>query len=642
MNQKSPFAEIHQFIRDRTRSIRQDLTIQNIRNESSIQIHEYIARFHILSSHILCEEDPSVFDAFQNTEQLRKVLQTLQELYHDHGHKSCPNEPEFQSYYILTHLKDEDVYRRSLSMPSHIFNSPLVQLALDIVSSVRENNYIRFFKLLEHSKSASNSIVAYLQACISHSHFTYIRKQALVCMTQVYSTIKLSELKRLLRFDSIEESSSFLSQCSIDPKDIVSLNINASTISEASISTKRSYSLVQDILDTKYSYSDIIYLRIAQIESFEIVEQLYTSILYSIIKNLCQQQYKRYIAYSILESTIFSKIIEQVLDSIIRNQMKMQLIQIAYIEIVNNIQAQVINELIPSIIKQSQAKIFHLKWVLNHAILKWKHSFKEQKKLKLRSERRKKRKQQFRQFISELSEQGYDKCPSLIKLFSEYTFLDQVPTKKTFSNPTNSLLESLSKYNWEYVTTDKLDTIHPRDIITKKNILLDIRNTKYSKSELERIMTENEQLIQHGIIWFLSNDKIYSRCINDINNIDSLSNWSVVSIKYIWYVPVLNCIIKPIENKNANITIKLWNYMIQSSRSFILSHINDLESYILPEMDNIESAVMIKGIDHRNKSILIDLLLYMESRHQHIAILNDAYHYWLEKDFCPYCLSRTT
>lgn len=61
---------VHGFVRDRTRSIRQDFTVQNERGATAILCHEIIARFHILSLHHLCQMKG--FSAQQETEQLRK------------------------------------------------------------------------------------------------------------------------------------------------------------------------------------------------------------------------------------------------------------------------------------------------------------------------------------------------------------------------------------------------------------------------------------------------------------------------------------------------------------------------------------------------------------------------------------------
>jgi len=62
--------DTHGFVRDRTRSIRQDFTLQNERGSEAIACHERIVRFHILSLHQMCETDG--FDTHQEMEQLRK------------------------------------------------------------------------------------------------------------------------------------------------------------------------------------------------------------------------------------------------------------------------------------------------------------------------------------------------------------------------------------------------------------------------------------------------------------------------------------------------------------------------------------------------------------------------------------------
>jgi hypothetical protein len=194
-----PFSEIHKYIRDRTRAIRQDFTLQNIRNEICIEIHEWIARFHILSGYILCEEDVATFDAFQNTEQLRKVLQSLSEFYHDlyEGEgKVSANESEFRGYYILTHLRDEDVIRRCLSFPKTVFKSEPVQFALDVFFAIRTSNYALFFNLVNEA--------TYLNACLMHQHFSLVQKEALSIMSKVYPNdylFPLSDLTRLLGFE---------------------------------------------------------------------------------------------------------------------------------------------------------------------------------------------------------------------------------------------------------------------------------------------------------------------------------------------------------------------------------------------------------------------------------------------------------
>ncbi|WBW75053.1 TREX2 complex subunit Sac3 [Schizosaccharomyces osmophilus] len=213
-----PLDSTHFFVRDRTRSIRQDFTLQNNRGLEAVACHERIARYHILCLHQLCEKKN--FSSQQEVEQLRKVLQSLCEFYDDlrKEGKSSPNEAEFRSYSIITHLRDQDVVRQSQNLPIDIFNDPRVQLSLRLSALAQKNNervghllplnteatpnlYTRFFKLV---KSPS---VTYLMACLLESHFTSIRKGAIKAMRKAYMSVHAKfpcvDLQRILRFDTI-------------------------------------------------------------------------------------------------------------------------------------------------------------------------------------------------------------------------------------------------------------------------------------------------------------------------------------------------------------------------------------------------------------------------------------------------------
>lgn len=60
----------YSFVRDRFRSIRNDLTLQNYRGLEAVALHEIIARYHIICSHFLC--DVADVTLQQEHEQLRK------------------------------------------------------------------------------------------------------------------------------------------------------------------------------------------------------------------------------------------------------------------------------------------------------------------------------------------------------------------------------------------------------------------------------------------------------------------------------------------------------------------------------------------------------------------------------------------
>ncbi len=60
----------YSFVRDRARAIRNDLTLQNYRGQEAVDLCEKIARYHILTSHELC--DVEGISLQQEHEQMRK------------------------------------------------------------------------------------------------------------------------------------------------------------------------------------------------------------------------------------------------------------------------------------------------------------------------------------------------------------------------------------------------------------------------------------------------------------------------------------------------------------------------------------------------------------------------------------------
>ncbi|KAK9767087.1 actin cytoskeleton and mitosis protein [Basidiobolus ranarum] len=211
----------HAFVRDRTRSIRQDFTLQNCRSLAAVSAHERIARYHILCLHQLCQN--SNFSEQQEVEQLRKVLLSLQEFYEDLREDgiSCPNEAEFRAYNIITHLRDTDIARQAQLYPKEIFRSSIVQLALTFHGLCQCNNtyfkrnmppnceasmnfFSKFLKLIKHPETP------YLMACLLEWHLADIRKNALKAMNKAYlyqsPGISVSELTDILWFDEEEHT----------------------------------------------------------------------------------------------------------------------------------------------------------------------------------------------------------------------------------------------------------------------------------------------------------------------------------------------------------------------------------------------------------------------------------------------------
>ncbi|KTW31690.1 uncharacterized protein T551_00951 [Pneumocystis jirovecii RU7] len=214
-------SETHSFVRDRTRSIRQDFTFQNSRGLEAVECHERIARYHILCLHQLCEI--KTFSQQQENEQLQKVLQSLVEFYDDLRclNIHCPHESEFRAYHILSRIQDPDIIRLAQTLPQELFFSSPIQHSLKLYALVQRNNekigihkipnteaaqnlFTRFFKLIASKKTT------YLMACSVEMHFADIRKGALKAMRRSYlanhSPFPIDELAEMLGCDNVEEA----------------------------------------------------------------------------------------------------------------------------------------------------------------------------------------------------------------------------------------------------------------------------------------------------------------------------------------------------------------------------------------------------------------------------------------------------
>ncbi|ODQ52466.1 hypothetical protein SAICODRAFT_81104, partial [Saitoella complicata NRRL Y-17804] len=214
------YASVHSFVRGRTRGIRQDFTVQGVSDPIAIECHERIARFHILSSHFMCEVPE--FQAQQEAEQLWKVLQTLSQFYDDAHERGeiCPNEAEFKSYMILYHIRNAELPHEAQDYPPELFNNPQIQLALKLASMAQRSNnvanrftfpnaeaslhqFTRFFKLVRSER------VGYLTVCLLEQHFSSIRKGALKALRGSLAgkpPIAIDTLVAMLGYESPEEA----------------------------------------------------------------------------------------------------------------------------------------------------------------------------------------------------------------------------------------------------------------------------------------------------------------------------------------------------------------------------------------------------------------------------------------------------
>ncbi|GCB24258.1 SAC3 family protein 1 [Aspergillus awamori] len=235
-----PLGLIHKFVWDRTRSIRNDFSVQQLTQEEHVKMAvtclERIARFHIISLHLLsspANDEP--FDRHQEREQLNNTMLSLMYYYDDNrGRITFPNEDEFRAYYIIFSIHDQrpDLEARVQKWPAELRNSPRVQIALELfaaagntweyqgtldakrTNAIAQGFYARFFNIIDSPG------VSYLTACVAEIYFNHMRQTAIRSIWRGYCRYPasqqhkneewtLDELTTVLCFDDHEQTIKF-------------------------------------------------------------------------------------------------------------------------------------------------------------------------------------------------------------------------------------------------------------------------------------------------------------------------------------------------------------------------------------------------------------------------------------------------
>jgi hypothetical protein len=214
--------ELYNFCWDRFRMIRKDFVLQNYRGAGgrvhpiAIDVHERIARYHILSEHELCEV-PS-FVAQQNMEQLGQTLKSLNELYDESRKLSdpaylSPFEAELRGYFILCTLdngRGSDVLKFVKGLAPQVREAAQVKFAMQVFVARHTQNYYAFFNLLRQA--------TYLQACLVFRYIPSMRSLALERLNRANRNqpYPLGDLVDLLCFDDFEHAESVCAHHGLD------------------------------------------------------------------------------------------------------------------------------------------------------------------------------------------------------------------------------------------------------------------------------------------------------------------------------------------------------------------------------------------------------------------------------------------
>ena len=122
-----------------------------------------------------------------------------------------PNEPEFLAYDLIIQLQNErnflEIHQRIMGFSTEILAADEMKFAIKVVTAVKENNFVEYFKLLEQAD--------YLTSCMMSAFIKMIREKAINAMERSQArsnieSISLNRIYELLAFEDMEEAYSFL------------------------------------------------------------------------------------------------------------------------------------------------------------------------------------------------------------------------------------------------------------------------------------------------------------------------------------------------------------------------------------------------------------------------------------------------
>ncbi|KAF8549502.1 hypothetical protein OG21DRAFT_1500373 [Imleria badia] len=197
------FSETFNFIRDRSRAVRNDFTMQHEMGPVAIECHGRCARFHILALHV--ERDRPGFSIAMEEQQLMNTLQSLKEFYLDQrGHYQSPTELEMRVYHRLVHIRDQR--ERHDDIPQALRNHPVFELTTKFRARVQANSapitktsplvvdaeaMLIFAELADVLRREGNIVMTYLVACILERHFG---KDTIEHIESIRSDLSFSDL----------------------------------------------------------------------------------------------------------------------------------------------------------------------------------------------------------------------------------------------------------------------------------------------------------------------------------------------------------------------------------------------------------------------------------------------------------------
>lgn len=156
--------ELYKFIEDRLRAVKLDIAAQSASCDTTIVILERIVRFYIVFNHLIYSYHE--FDLYLHFNQLSRTLADLVEIYRKRSIKST----EFSNYYILTNIKDPELFDVNGIFDKSLSNEMLI--------AYHQKNYNTIFKIFKQFD--------YLSKCLFLPHLLELSER---CVKTIKNTV---------------------------------------------------------------------------------------------------------------------------------------------------------------------------------------------------------------------------------------------------------------------------------------------------------------------------------------------------------------------------------------------------------------------------------------------------------------------
>ncbi|SGZ40934.1 uncharacterized protein HGUI_03134 [Hanseniaspora guilliermondii] len=214
--------ENESFIWDRTRSIRQDFTLQNYFGPECVECNEKIVRIHILILHSMIKSGIE-YSKQQELEQLNKTIITLCDIY-DEGRKKgyvYPNEAEIRSYRCLLNPRDSSIDFQAQGLSEDVLNDDMFNVSMTFRrimsnSSIRERgapskkknglNLARsFFQLIKDETKVPLLLAMFLENYVNEMRFHGLLKMKVSWSKKLIDKVSFDTAIDLFLFNNDQE-----------------------------------------------------------------------------------------------------------------------------------------------------------------------------------------------------------------------------------------------------------------------------------------------------------------------------------------------------------------------------------------------------------------------------------------------------